>query len=154
MVSVSHSEANMKTYYLATDHSNTASFFITEHGDMVDTRDGDPDVKYEIIVDGFFVGSLDEMRQAALEKFKAAKKHSAKMSKLASLVAEKEAEFAYGSETCILTGFVNTFGFVEDALRSDAMIGADVLEAFRDAYSKLERLNKQGNTDFVVGDLF
>jgi hypothetical protein len=72
---------------------------------------------------------------------------------LAELVSQKESELAYGSETCILTGFVNEFGHVADALGSHAEIGADVLEAYKDAYRKLERLPEQGITDFIVSDL-
>jgi hypothetical protein len=73
---------------------------------------------------------------------------------LAELVSLKEAELAYGFETCILTGFVSEFGHVADALESHEEIGADVLEAYRGAYQKLERLSEQGITGFIVNDLF
>jgi hypothetical protein len=76
------------------------------------------------------------------------------LKELAELVSQKEAELAYGSETCILTGFVSEFGHVVDALESHAEINAEALEAYRDAYAKLERLSAQGIEDFCVSDLF
>ena len=65
----------MKTINAATDQNNTASFFIDADGDIFDTLEEASEVSScvaEIVVDGLYVGSLDEMRAAALRKYQAA----------------------------------------------------------------------------------
>ena len=54
---------------------NTASFFITNDGDIVDTIEDAEMTGWaiaEVIVHGFYVGSLDDMRQNAMELYQAA----------------------------------------------------------------------------------
>ena len=72
----------MKTYNFASkiykDNDNTATYYITSEGDIVDNW-SEIDMEFdapvaEVIVDGFFVGSLDEMRQSALRKYQEATK--------------------------------------------------------------------------------
>lgn len=60
----------MKTVNAATQTENTAEFFITFDGDIVDSEDecfGECHGK--VIVDSFFVGSIEEMRKQALQKY-------------------------------------------------------------------------------------
>jgi hypothetical protein len=62
----------MKQINCATS-SNTASYFIDQDGDILESlHDATSPVVAEVIVDGFYVGSADEMRKAALRKYLAA----------------------------------------------------------------------------------
>jgi hypothetical protein len=76
-----------------------------------------------------------------------------KLSELAKFVKGKESELAYGSETCLLTGFVNSYGYLSEALESDAEIDDTDLELWKQAYAKYEDYEKQG-IDFNISDLF
>ncbi len=62
----------MKTYNLTTTKdSDTATYYVDVEGDFLETKE-DADLLgavAEVIVDGFFVGSADEMKQAAHEKY-------------------------------------------------------------------------------------
>lgn len=67
----------MKTYNFSTDSDNTATYYITSEGDIVDTL-ADIDQEFEtcaakVVVDGFFVGSLDERKASAMRKYLEAK---------------------------------------------------------------------------------
>ena len=62
----------MKTYDFTTS-DNKAKFYITNDGDIMDSLDDIAPAEYavaEVIVDGFYVGSLDEMRKHALRLYK------------------------------------------------------------------------------------
>lgn len=62
----------IKTVNAATSKDNTATFYISCDGDIFDTRDEAEitgPISGVIIVDGFYCGSLDDMRSAAKEKF-------------------------------------------------------------------------------------
>ena len=70
----------MKTYnfaspnYIETGH--TASYYITDNGDIVDSlSEMDPEFEVcvaKVVIDGFYVGSLDEMKRSALRKYQEA----------------------------------------------------------------------------------
>jgi len=76
-----------------------------------------------------------------------------KLSELANYVAEMEAELAYGSETSLLTGFVNEFCYVSDAQDSDDEIDDDIFDIWKDAYTKYQELEEAGE-DFCISDCF
>ena len=76
-----------------------------------------------------------------------------KLRDLAEYVAEMEAELAPGSETCLLTGFVNDFGYLEEALESDQEIDDDSLDLWRSAYARHQELEALGE-DFNISDCF
>jgi hypothetical protein len=76
-----------------------------------------------------------------------------KVSDLAELVSEKEAELAYGSETCLLGAFVNEYGFVDEAKQNDTTISDEDYQLWVDAYEKYEELEAAGE-DFNVSDCF
>lgn len=62
----------MKTINAATDHANTASFFVDSDGDIYGTHADASEFGIcvaEVIVDSLYVGSLDDMRAAALRKY-------------------------------------------------------------------------------------
>lgn len=64
----------MKNVNAATSQENTATFYIDECGDIFDCRDdaGLLGLAGTVVVDGMFVGSLDDMRSSALRKYNAA----------------------------------------------------------------------------------
>jgi hypothetical protein len=60
----------MKIVNAATQTQSTAEFFITCDGDIVDTEaECFGDCVGKVVVDSFFVGSLDDMRKAARTKY-------------------------------------------------------------------------------------
>lgn len=62
----------IKTVNAATSQNNTATFYICCDGDIFDTKEEAEitgPISGVIIVDGFYCGSLDDMRSAAKEKF-------------------------------------------------------------------------------------
>ena len=65
----------MKTYFLTEKNDdNTADYYISTEGDIFDTQE-EAEITgciAKVIVHGMYVGSAEEMRQAALEKYKAA----------------------------------------------------------------------------------
>lgn len=66
----------MKTINAATDQNNTTSYYIDNDGDIHETLAAATEFGTcvaEVIVDGFYVGSLEEMKAAALRKYLAAK---------------------------------------------------------------------------------
>ena len=61
----------MTTHNYSTQNENIAKFYICIDGDIHDTKE-DADITgcvAEVIVDGFFVGSMDDMRKSALAKY-------------------------------------------------------------------------------------
>jgi len=77
-----------------------------------------------------------------------------KLKDLAELIARKESELAYGSETCLLGAFVGAYGYVEEA-RNDVttIISNAEYRMWVDAYEKYEELEVAGE-DFNVSDCF
>lgn len=66
----------MKTINAATNQENTTSYYIDNDGDIHETLAEATEFGScvaEVIVDGFFVGSADEMKAAALRKYLEAK---------------------------------------------------------------------------------
>lgn len=65
----------MEKVNCATQTENVASFFVDVEGDIFDTLEAADvcGVVAEVVVDGFYVGSLDDIRAAALAKYNAAK---------------------------------------------------------------------------------
>lgn len=64
----------MKTYNFATDQTNTAAYYVDQDGDFLETQaecelDGLGVCVAKVIVHGFYVGSADEMREAAHRKY-------------------------------------------------------------------------------------
>lgn len=66
----------MKTVNAAKNQESTATYFVTNYGDIRETADDiieDCEVIVgKVIVDSLYIGSADQMRQAALRKYLAA----------------------------------------------------------------------------------
>jgi len=74
------------------------------------------------------------------------------MKDLRELVAEREAELAPGSETCILGVYVAEFGYVSSHDDAEKDV-TDAYSVYMNAYSKLELYLIEG-VDFDLADLF
>jgi len=63
----------MKNVYAARQPKGTATFYVCVYGDIFDTAEEAEitGLAGTVTVDGFFVGSMDEMRRAALSKYNA-----------------------------------------------------------------------------------
>jgi hypothetical protein len=64
----------MKTVRAYENPDNTATYYIDIYGDIFDTQEDAEvfGVAGKVIVDGFFVGTIEEMRLAALDAYQAA----------------------------------------------------------------------------------
>ncbi len=63
----------MKTVKAYTDKHNTATYYIDVFGDIFETLEDAELLGIDgvVVVDGFTVGSLDDMKKSALEKYHA-----------------------------------------------------------------------------------
>ena len=63
----------MKNVNAATQTESAATFYVCVYGDIFDTAEEAEitGLAGTVTVDGFFVGSMDEMRRAALSKYNA-----------------------------------------------------------------------------------
>lgn len=64
----------MKTVNAATNQENTTEYYIDVYGDIFASKEEAEvcGIEGKVIVDGFYVGSAEEMKQAAKDKYLAA----------------------------------------------------------------------------------